>query len=89
MLWEVLSISTVQLYKTLCMTLACRNTPMKSSWCNLELLLVASAKKYFLFLIDAVEAQVSPIISLFCKYYLNIILNLNLSRLPSDWVFAL
>ena len=61
---------------------------MKSNWCTLDLCLSASTKKYFKFLIDAFVAQVSPIFSLLCKYPLTTIINFNLSRLPSDWIFA-
>ena len=73
--------------KTLCLTLACINAPMKSNWCNLALFLALSAKKYFRFLIDAVGAQMYPRIYLFCKYPLTTILNFTLWRLPSDWIF--
>ena len=47
------------------------------------------SKKYFKVLMEAVGDQVSPTISLFCRSPLTTILNLNLSRLPSDCIFAL
>ena len=66
-LWEVLSLSNVQLHKTLCLKLYYRNAPMIYNWCNLFLCLAASSKKYFRVLINPIGAQVSPILSLFCK----------------------
>ena len=51
--------------------------------------LVASAKKYFKFVMEVVGDQVSQTISLFCKYPLTTILNFNLSRLPSYWILDL
>ena len=55
---------------------------------RLDLCLAASAKKYFNLLMEDVGDQVSPTISLFCRYPLTTILNFYLSRLPSDWIFA-
>ena len=62
---------------------------MEFNWCTLYLCLEEYAKKYFRVLIDDVVNQVYPIISLFCKYHFNTIINFNLSRLPSDFIFAL
>ena len=87
-LWEVFSISIVQLQKNSIFTLAYRNAPMKSNWCTPVLLLEESANKYFILLIDAVWYQVSPIISLFWKSPLTTILNFNLSTIPSDWILT-
>ena len=77
------------LTNTLFFTYACKNAPMKSNWWTIALCLVTSAKKYFKVLIEAVGDQVSTIISLFCRSPLNTIITLNLSILPSYWIFAL
>ena len=77
------------LTKTLFFTLACKNAPMKSYWWNPDLCLAASARKYFKFLMEAVGDQLSLTISLFYISPLTTVLNFNLSRLPSDWIFAL
>ena len=77
------------LTNTLFLTLACKNYPIKSSWWTLSLCFAVSARKYFKVLMKAVGDQVSPTISLFCKYPLTTILNFNLSRLPSDWTLDL
>ena len=68
-------------------TWACRNYTMKSKCCTLDLFCDAYARKYFGFITDAVGDQVSPIKSLFFKCPLTTILNFNLSRLPSDFIF--
>ena len=60
---------------------------MNTNWYDIVLCLGASYKKSFRGLADYVWCQVSPIISLFCKYPITKILNFNLSRLPSDWIF--
>ena len=57
-----------------------------SSWI---LVMNSSARIYFKFLMEAVGDQVSPTHSLFCRSPLTTILNFKLSRLPSDWIFAL
>ena len=75
--------------KALCFTLACRNFPMKSNCCNPALFLEEYDRKYFRLLIDAVGDQVSRMIYLFCNYPLSKILNFNLSRLLSDYLFAI
>ena len=75
--------------KTICYKLACSNSTMKYNWCNLDLCSEESAKKYFIVIIDYVGYHVSPIIHLFCKYTITTMINLNLSRLPSDCIFAL
>ena len=62
---------------------------MKYNWCTLALLLEASPKKYFRVLIYDVGDQVSPTTYLFCTSPLTTILNFNLSRLPSYWIFSL
>ena len=69
-------------------TLAYKNAPMKSNWWTLALCLVASAKKYFKVLMEAVGDQLSSTVSLFCRSPLTTILNFNSSRLPSYWIFA-
>ena len=48
-----------------------------------------SARKYLIFIIDDVGDQVSPIISLFCKYPLTTVLNFKFSGLPLDYIFSL
>ena len=73
---------------TLLFTFACKNTPMKYDWWTLALFLVASTKKYFSVLMEAVGDQVSPTNSLFFRYPLTTILNFNLSRLLSYWILA-
>ena len=73
--------------KTLCLTLSCRNSPMKSNCCTLDLLFLVSSKEYFRFLIGDFGDQVSRIIYLFCKYLLTKIIVFNLSILPSYWIF--
>ena len=40
---------------------------MKSNLCTLALFLEFSAKKYFIFLVDALVDEVSTTVSLFCK----------------------
>ena len=75
--------------KTLFFTLACKNAPMKYNWRTLDLCLAESTKKYAKVLMEAVGDQVSPTISLLCKYHLNTIINFNLSRLPSYWILSL
>ena len=76
------------LKNTLLFNFACKNAPMKSNWWTLALCLVASAKKYFKVLMEAVGNQVSPTNSLFCRSPLTTILNFNLSRPPSDWIVS-
>ena len=73
---------------TLLLTFSCKNSPMKYNRWTLSLCLVASDKKYFIFLMGAVGDQVPPTSSLFQRSPLTTIINFNLSRLPSDWVFA-
>ena len=55
---------------------------MEDNWHTLDLCMEEYNRKYFIVLIDAIGYQVSPIISLFCKYSLTKIINLNLSRVP-------
>ena len=62
---------------------------MQSNWCTIALCFSASYKKYFIVLIDAVGAQMSPIISLFWKSHLTENFNFKLSRLPSHCIFVL
>ena len=69
--------------------LSCINAPMKSNWYALGLLFEVFTKKYFRDLIYAVGYHISPIISLLCNYPLTIIINFNLSGLPSNRIFSL
>ena len=74
---------------TLFFNFTCKNAPMKYNWWTLDLCLAASAKKYFKVLMEAIGDQVYPTISLFYISPLTTVLNFNLSRIPSDWIFAL
>ena len=85
---ELFYIYTVQLHKTICLKLTCRNSSMKSNGYTIALCLAESAKKYFIVLIDDVVSQVSTIISLFWKSPLTTILIFTFSILPLDWIFA-
>ena len=76
-----------ELINNICFTLACINSSMKYNWCTLALLLEVYAKKCFRFLIDSIGDQLSPMISLLFKSPLTTIINFNLSRIPSYWIF--
>ena len=62
---------------------------VKYTWWTIALCLVASVKKYFKVLMEAVGDQVSTTNSLFYRSPLTTILNLSLSRLPSDFILYL
>ena len=51
--------------------------------------MTAYAKRYFKVLVEAVGDQVSPIKYLLCRSPITTIINLGLSRLPSDCIFDL
>ena len=86
---EISWIPTDQFQNVPFLTVVCKNDPIKSNWLNPALCLIAPAKKYFKFLMEAVGDQVSTIKSLFCRYTLTTIINFNLLRLPLDWIFYL
>ena len=68
---------------------ACNNASMKYHLWPIALCLVIYYKKYFKLLMEAVGDRVSPTNSLFGRSPLTEILIFTLSRIPSDWIFAL